>query len=67
MYIRFSEDNYNESIATIFRQVDNFDLLLNYNQNNRLKNEENLGDRLSINQIISELDFQDILSDIFKV
>ena len=67
LYIRFSEDNYNESIATIFRQVDNFDLLLNYNQNNRLKNEENLGDRLSINQIISELDIQDILSDISKL
>ena len=30
LYIRFSEANYKESIANIFRQIDNFDLLLNY-------------------------------------
>jgi hypothetical protein len=64
LYIRFSESNYKESIANIFRQIDNFDLLLNYNQNNRLKNDDLLDERIQINKIISEEDLKDILSDI---
>ena len=64
LYIRFSEANYKESIANIFRQIDNFDLLLDYNQSNRLKNDDFLGERIQINKIISEQDLQDILSDI---
>jgi len=64
LYIRFSEINYTESIANIFRQIDNFDLLLDYNQSNRLKNDDFLGERIQINKIISEQDLQDILSDI---
>ena len=64
LYIRFSEANYKESIANIFRQIDNFDLLLNYNQSNRLKNEDILDERIQINKIISEEDLKDILSDI---
>ena len=64
LYIRFSEINYTESIANIFRQIDNFDLLLNYKQNNRLKNEDILDERIQINKIISEGDLKDILSDI---
>ena len=64
LYIRFSESNYKESIANIFRQIDNFDLLLNYNQNYRLKNDDLLDERIQINKIISEEDLKDILSDI---
>ena len=64
LYIRFCEANYKESIANIFRQIDNFDLLLNYKQNNRLKNEDILDERIQINKIISEGDLKDILSDI---